>query len=102
MIALEVTEDELVSRLLKRGETSGRSDDTDEEIIRKRFAVYKQDTSQVAEHYKEQDKFEIVKGEGTVDDIFENLQQSIEEILLAGKIMTNEKADFLREGFLTI
>lgn len=79
MIALEVSEDELVSRLLKRGETSGRSDDTNEEIIRNRLAVYKKDTSQVAEHYKEEDKFEIIKGEGSVDDIFEFLRKSIEE-----------------------
>ncbi len=78
MIALEVSEDELVTRLLKRGETSGRSDDTNEEIIRNRFAVYKKDTSQVAEHYKEQNKFEMVKGEGSVDDIFELLRQAIE------------------------
>jgi adenylate kinase len=83
MIALEVSEDELVSRLLKRGETSGRSDDTNEEIIRNRFAVYKKDTSQVAQHYKEEDKFEIVKGEGSVNDIFEALRQSIEEVVLA-------------------
>ncbi|MDQ3682820.1 MAG: adenylate kinase [Bacteroidota bacterium] len=82
MIALEVSEDELVSRLLKRGETSGRSDDTNEEIIRNRFAVYKKDTSQVAQHYKEEDKFEIVKGEGSVNDIFEALRQSIEEVVL--------------------
>jgi adenylate kinase len=71
-----------VSRLLKRGETSGRSDDTNEEIIRNRFAVYKKDTSQVAQHYKEEDKFEIVKGEGSVNDIFEALRQSIEEVVL--------------------
>ena len=82
MIALEVSEDELVTRLLKRGETSGRSDDTNEEIIRNRFAVYKKDTSQVAEHYKKQNKFEIVKGEGSVNEIFEALRQSIEEVML--------------------
>lgn len=91
VLALEVTDDELVSRLLKRGETSGRSDDTDEEIIRRRFAVYKKDTSLVAEHYKQQDKFEIVKGEGTVDDIFENLRQSIEEVRLAQENYDKQK-----------
>ncbi len=83
MIALEVSEDELVTRLLKRGETSGRSDDNNEEIIRNRFDVYRKDTSQVAEHYKEQDKFEVVKGEGSVNNIFELLRQSIEEVMLA-------------------
>ncbi len=85
VLALEVPDDELVTRLLKRGETSGRSDDTHEKIIRKRFTVYKRDTSQVAEYYKEQDKFEIVKGEGSVDDIFEALQQSIEKIIVNRK-----------------
>jgi adenylate kinase len=34
VIALDVLEEELVKRLLKRGETSGRSDDTIEEVIR--------------------------------------------------------------------
>jgi adenylate kinase len=90
MIALEVSEDELVSRLLKRGETSGRSDDTNEEIIRNRLAVYKKDTSQVAEHYKEEDKFEVIKGEGSVEDIFEAVRQSIEEVMLAQENYDNQ------------
>ena len=68
----------MVKRLLKRGETSGRSDDTNEEIIRKRFAVYKKETSSVAEHYKALEKFESVKGEGSVEDIFEALSKAIE------------------------
>jgi len=78
VLALDVSEDELVKRLLKRGETSGRSDDTNEEIIRKRFAVYKKETSCVAEHYTALGKFESIKGEGTVDDIFESLSKAIE------------------------
>ena len=78
VLALDVSEDELVKRLLKRGETSGRSDDTNEEIIRKRFAVYKKETSSVAEHYKALEKFESVKGEGSVEDIFEALSKTIE------------------------
>src|ERR1700730_16739719 len=51
LISLEVTEEELIRRLLHRGKTSGRHDDIDEEVIRKRFAVYKNETSPVAEHY---------------------------------------------------
>lgn len=70
VIALEVTEDELVKRLLKRGETSGRSDDTDEAVIRKRFNVYKNETEQVAGYYQNQNRLERIQGEGTVDDIF--------------------------------
>src|ERR1017187_6894323 len=50
MIALDVNEDELVKRLLKRGATSGRSDDN-EETIHKRLEVYKRETSPVAHHY---------------------------------------------------
>jgi adenylate kinase len=70
VLALEVTEEELVKRLLKRGETSGRSDDNDESVIRKRYTVYKNETEPVAEHYKQQGKLESIKGEGSVDDIF--------------------------------
>jgi adenylate kinase len=78
VLALEVSEEELVKRLLKRGETSGRSDDTNEEVIRKRFSVYQKETSAVAEHYKALGKFEPIKGEGTVDEIFESLSNAIE------------------------
>lgn len=85
VLALEVSEEELVKRLLKRGETSGRSDDTNEEIIRKRFVVYKKDTAAVAGHYKELEKFESIKGEGTVDEIFEALSHAIEARMAAEK-----------------
>ena len=83
VLALDVDEDELVKRLLKRGETSGRSDDTNEDVIRRRFSVYKNDTEPVAEYYKHQDKFETVKGKGTVDEIFDVLSNCIESELAA-------------------
>lgn len=70
VLALEVGEDELVKRLLHRGQTSGRSDDTNEEVIRKRFAVYNNETTPVAEHYNKVNKLERIKGDGTVDGIF--------------------------------
>lgn len=77
VIALDVLEEELVARLLKRGETSGRSDDTDEAIIRKRFLVYKTETEPVADYYKAQGKLEVIKGIGTIDEIFEAISTSI-------------------------
>src|SRR5215213_1595931 len=83
VLALEVDEEELVRRLLKRGETSRRSDDTDEGVIRNRFAVYKNETEQVADYYKHQDKFETVKGVGTVDEIFQALSSCIESEMAA-------------------
>ena len=79
VLALEVTEEELVKRLLNRGKTSGRSDDTDESVIRKRFTVYKNETSPVANHYLQANKFESIPGEGSVEDIFNALCAAIDK-----------------------
>jgi adenylate kinase len=79
VLALEVTEDELIQRLLNRGKTSRRSDDTDEEVIRKRFSVYKQETTPVADHYRKQKKFQPVKGEGSVEEIFSGICEAIDK-----------------------
>jgi adenylate kinase len=79
VLALEVTEQELIQRLLNRGKTSGRSDDTNEEVIKKRFAVYNNETTPVAQHYKQAGKFEPIPGEGTVDGIFGLLCKGIDE-----------------------
>lgn len=83
VLALEVTEDELVKRLLKRGQTSGRTDDTNEEVIRKRFNVYKNETEPVAEYYLQHNKLERIQGEGSVDSIFQKLSESIEKEMAA-------------------
>lgn len=77
VLALDVTEEELVKRLLNRGLTSGRTDDTDESVIRARIAEYHKKTSAVADHYKLVDKVVKIKGEGTVDEIFEALCDEI-------------------------
>jgi adenylate kinase len=79
VLALEVSEDELVARLINRGKTSGRSDDTDESIIRKRFNVYSNETSPVADHYKKERKFYPIKGEGSVNEIFSSLSTIIDK-----------------------
>lgn len=81
VLALEVNDEELVKRLLNRGKTSGRSDDTNEAVIRKRLAVYNDETSPVAEHYKKAKKFQLVKGEGTIDEIFILLGEAIDKKL---------------------
>ena len=80
MLALDVSEDELVKRLLKRGETSGRSDDTNENVIRARIKEYRDKTAVVADHYTKYDKVAMVKGEGTVDEIFGRLCKEISEV----------------------
>lgn len=79
VLALEVTEEELVKRLLNRGLTSGRTDDVNETIIRARIAEYHKKTSAVADHYRQFGKVVEVKGEGTVDDIFDALSAEIEK-----------------------
>lgn len=81
VLALEVGEEELVKRLLNRGKTSGRSDDTDESVIRKRFMVYSNETKPVAAHYKKAGKFQSVTGEGTVDEIFASICASVDKKL---------------------
>jgi adenylate kinase len=78
VLALQVSEKELVNRLLKRGLTSDRIDDRNEEVIRARIAEYEKKTAAVAEHYKKYDKVEYVKGEGTIDEIFDLLSKEID------------------------
>jgi adenylate kinase len=85
VLALEVNEDELVKRLLNRGKTSGRTDDTDETVIRKRFAVYNNETSPVAEYYKKARKFKSIQGEGSVDEINASLRQAIDKAMASHK-----------------
>ena len=70
MIALEVQEEELVTRLLERGKTSNRPDDQDETKIRRRVTVYNTETAQVAGYYAAQQKFHALGGIGPIDSIF--------------------------------
>ena len=79
VLALQVSEAELVKRLLNRGLTSGRSDDTKEDVILARLAEYEKKTAAVAEHYKKYDKVVYIKGEGTIDEIFDSLSEAIDQ-----------------------
>ncbi|MCO5248091.1 MAG: adenylate kinase [Chitinophagales bacterium] len=80
VLALDVSEDEVVARILNRGKTSGRSDDNDQEIIKNRFQVYLNETTAVAEHYREVNKFTAIPGEGSIDEVFEALQNAIDTL----------------------
>ena len=81
VLALEVSEEELVKRLLNRGLTSGRSDDTNETVIRARITEYEQKTTVVANYYAGFDKVVKIKGEGTVEEIFSSLCSEIDKRL---------------------
>ena len=79
MLALLVSEEELVHRLLNRGLTSGRSDDNDVAVIRARIIEYHKKTSVVADYYRKFDKVFDIPGEGSIDEIFESLCLKIDE-----------------------
>lgn len=76
VIGLEVPEDELVERLIKRGRESGRSDDNPE-TIKKRLDVYHSQTSPLRDYYIKENSYIPVHGLGSVDEIFSNIKTSI-------------------------
>ncbi|HEY0669303.1 MAG TPA: adenylate kinase [Sphingobacteriaceae bacterium] len=80
MIALEVNDEELEKRLLLRGKDSGRADDANPEVIRKRIVEYNSKTAPVANYYKQQDKFCSINGIGSIDDIFNLITREVENI----------------------
>ena len=76
-----MVEDEiLVQRLLERGKTSGRTDDSDENIIRNRIKEYYTKTAEVAELYKQQGKYVEVNGVGEISEISEKLFTEVEKL----------------------
>jgi len=77
MIALEVNDDELERRLLERGKESGRPDDANPEIIRKRIKEYNDKTAPVAGFYKAQNKFKSINGIGSISEIFDAISTVI-------------------------
>ena len=79
-LSLIVDDEILVERLLKRGETSGRTDDSNEEIIRNRIKEYYAKTAEVAELYKQQGKYVEINGVGDIDEISQKLFAEVEKI----------------------
>ena len=70
VLAMEVNDENLVRRLIHRGTISGRSDDADEAIIRKRLIVYNEQTAPLAEYYRKQGKFVPLNGESSIEHTF--------------------------------
>lgn len=73
MLALEVPEEELTKRLLKRGLDSGRADDQNETVVRQRIIEYGNKTAPLKNYYAAQNKFTAINGTGSVDAIFDLL-----------------------------
>ena len=79
MVDLEVPEDELMVRLIKRGKDSGRADDN-EETIKKRLHVYHSQTAPLIDWYKNEKKYQHINGLGTMEGIFAEICEAIEKL----------------------
>lgn len=78
MVDIHVPEEELVKRILLRGQVSGRADDASEEVIRGRLDVYHKQTAVVSEYYAAQNKYASVDGVGTMDEVFDRITAVID------------------------
>ena len=79
MLDLDVPEDELMVRLIKRGKDSGRADDN-EETIKKRLHVYHSQTSPLIDWYKNEKKYQHINGLGTMEGIFAEICEAIDKL----------------------
>ena len=79
MIELDVPEEELMQRLIKRGRESGRADDN-EETIKKRLVIYHQQTQPLIQWYKKEGLHHHINGHGTLERIFADIQKVIDNI----------------------
>ena len=77
LLDMHVDNQELITRLLKRGETSGRSDDN-MDTIKKRLEVYHTKTAPVSDFYKNKNKYAAIDGMGTIDEIFDRISSVID------------------------
>jgi len=77
MVSLDVSEPELIKRLLNRGKTSGRSDDMNVEVIKARIQEYDKKTAPVMHHYHKHNKMVMIAGEGGIETIFHSLCDQI-------------------------
>jgi adenylate kinase len=85
VISIEVTEDEILKRLLGRGQDSGRTDDK-HEIIKQRIEVYKDQTFPLIDYYRKQGKFVSISGMFPVAEVFKAICEKIDKYLETGKI----------------
>ncbi|WP_027001632.1 adenylate kinase [Hugenholtzia roseola] len=79
LLSLEVEEGELTKRILERGKTSGRIDDQNEELVKRRVQVYRNETEIVATHYEKQGKLERINGIGEIEEITQKLKTAIDK-----------------------
>ena len=79
VIGLEVEEEELIDRLIKRGQVSGRSDDN-LETIKSRLDVYHNQTTPLKDYYINEKKYKAIHGMGTIESIFAAIEKEIDNL----------------------
>lgn len=79
VLSLEVEEEELVDRLLKRGEISGRADDN-RQTIESRLKVYGRQTAPLKDFYQEQGVLKEIRGVGSIQEIFGAIAKEIDPL----------------------
>ena len=79
MVDLDVPEEELMVRLIKRGKDSGRADDN-EETIKKRLHVYHSQTAPLIDWYKNEKKYQHINGLGTMEGIFAEIREAVDKL----------------------
>jgi len=84
VLNLMVDEEELLTRLVKRGEESGRSDDTPE-VIQSRLEVYRNQTEPLKEYYKKKGKLFNIKGKKSIEDVFEQISDVLDRLIFPVK-----------------
>ena len=80
LLSLEVPHDELVKRLLIRGESSGRTDDADIATIENRISVYEAKTQPLIDYYTQLGKYHPIAGVGTIEEIAKRLIREVEKL----------------------
>lgn len=81
VLCLSVDEEELIQRLLKRGELIGRCDDN-YEVIKHRLDVYREQTEHLKDYYKKRGKLFSIKGSGEIEDIFDSITEALDRLIL--------------------
>ncbi len=78
VVGLEVPEEELIARMLHRGQETGRADDNPE-TIKNRLKVYHEQTHPLRDYYTKEGSYLPINGTGIVDEIFDNIAEGIKQ-----------------------
>ena len=92
VLEIEVDEDEVVSRMLRRAEEQHRTDDT-EPVMRHRLEVYHDQTEPMATYYADQDLLEVVDGTGSIDAVTGRIHSLLDAITQAVEELEEDAAE---------